>query len=152
MAAILLAGCCPQRLLDTSTSDSTRIVVNERIVKIADTVFIDVPREVERIVTCDTISELGNSWAVSRALVSGGYLHHSLETIAQSRPVPVQGAAVVRDSIVVRKVEVERVVEVPRTLTRWQTFRLNGFWVLLAVVIVFVGVKLVPIVGKIISG
>lgn len=105
-----------------------------------------------RIVTRDTISELRNSWAISRALVSGGYLHHSLETIPQNRPVTVQIEAVVRDSIVVRRVEVDRAVEVPRELTRWQTFRLNGFWVLLAVVTVFVGVKLAPIVRKIISG
>ena len=42
-----------------------------------------VEKEVEKIVTRDTVSHLENSWAKSDAVVSDGFLSHSLESIPQ---------------------------------------------------------------------
>lgn len=149
LVSILTVGCCAQKLLNTSTSDSTRIEIRERLVKQIDTVTIEVPIEIERIVTRDTISHLETSFALSDALIDRyGYLHHSIANKPQNRSVEVKTEVLVRDSIVFRDRQIEKVVKVERQLTKWQMFQKNGFWVLLSILIVILGLKLMPIIKK----
>jgi len=131
---IILASCAIQRPPVIQYRDSVRVEIRDRLVH--DTVGVPVPVEVEKVVTRDTSSHLENSLASSDAVVSGGLLHHSLQTKPQTLHVPV--AVPARDSIIYRDREVvkEVPVEVERQLTFWQRFRIGAFYWILAFALV----------------
>lgn len=136
-AAFLAVSCGTQRKAqDTEIRDSTRVVVRTERVETIDTVYVELPRQVEHIVTQDTTSRLENDYAVSEARVEAGMLHHTLETKSAKIPVPVKSTIEKKDSVTTNsKSEVEKEkVYVEKELTAWQRFRLNGFWILAAIV------------------
>lgn len=108
---------CSPRVYPSEVRDSVRVEIRERVVH--DTAILEVPREIEKVVTKDTVSVLANTWARSEAKVDGGLLHHSLETVPQIVKVPV--TMEVHDTTYVEKRSETEIVEVNR-LTRWQTF------------------------------
>lgn len=134
----LLTSCGSSRHAATSieTHDSTKVEVRTERIEHIDTVYIELPRQVERIVTQDTTSRLENDYAVSEARVEAGMLHHTLETKAAKIPVPVKSTIEKKDSITTTsKAEVEKEkVYIEKELTAWQRFRLRGFWILAAVI------------------
>lgn len=131
---IILASCAIQRPPVIQYRDSVRVEVRDRLIH--DTVAVPVPVEAEKVVTRDTSSHLENSLASSDAVVSGGLLHHSLQTKPQTLHVPV--AVPARDSIIYRDREVvkEVPVVVERQLTFWQRFRIGAFYWILAFALV----------------
>lgn len=136
--AVLLTSCGSSRHAVTSieTHDSTKVEVRTERIEHIDTVYIELPRQVERIVTQDTTSLIENDYAVSEARVEAGMLHHTLETKAAKIPVPVKSTIEKKDSVTTTsKAEVEKEkVYIEKELTVWQRFKLNGFWVLAAAV------------------
>lgn len=136
--ASLLTSCGSSRHAATSieTHDSTKVEVRTERIEHIDTVYIELPRQVERIVTQDTTSRLENDYAVSEARVEAGMLHHTLKTKAAKIPVPVKTTIEKKDSITTNsKSEVEKEkVYIEKELTAWQRFRLRGFWILAAIV------------------
>ena len=70
------------------------------------------------------MSHLENSWAKSDALVSEGFLHHSLESIPQIIKVPYE--VVVTDTLIIEKTTEPQYIE--KSLTWWQRFRQGAFW------------------------
>lgn len=136
--AILLTSCGSSRHAATSieTHDSTKVEVRTERIEHIDTVYVELPRQVERIVTQDTTSRLENDYAVSEARVEAGMLHHTLETKAAKIPIPVKSTIEKKDSITTNsKAEVEKEkVYIEKELTAWQRFRLRGFWILAAVI------------------
>ena len=104
-----------------------RVVTETRIETVfeTDTVFLEVPKIVEKIVTADTVSVLENDFALSSASVSDGLLSHSLETKPVQKPVEVQTKIVYRDSVVFKDVVVYETVEVEKELTEWQSFKMK---------------------------
>jgi len=110
--------------------DSIHIEYRDRIVK--DTVKFEVEKEVEKIVTRDSSSHLENKWAKSDAVVSEGFLTHTLESKPQVIQVPVE--VHVTDTLVVEKEAqiIEKEVKVEKDLNWWQKFRLGAFWWLVA--------------------
>lgn len=136
--AVLLTSCGSSRHAATSleTHDSTKVEVRTERIEQIDTVYIELPRQVERIVTQDTTSRLENDYAVSEAKVEAGMLHHTLETKAAKIPVPVKSTIEKKDSITTNsKSEVEKEkVYIEKELTAWQRFQMRGFWILAAAV------------------
>lgn len=136
--AVLLTSCGSSRHAATSveTHDSTKVEVRKERIEHIDTVYVELPRQVERIVTQDTTSRLENDYAVSEARVEAGMLHHTLETKAAKIPVPVKSTIEKKDSITTTsKAEVEKEkVYIEKELTAWQRFRLRGFWILAAII------------------
>ena len=148
LAAVLLSGCCPCKHLQTTTtiSDSVRVEVRDSIVERIDTAYVKIPVEVVRNVTRDTFSRVETSYAVSTARMdTSGFLWHDITT--KDTPVQVLTKTITehRDSIIYRdKVkEVRDVVNVKSPLTKWQKFQQRGFWVLLALVLVFFALKII---------
>lgn len=140
-AYLALAGCCHNRVVATTTTDSVRVDVVERIVEVRDTVYIEVERDEQRIVVRDTTSTLSNRWATSRASIDTlGFLHHSLltipQTIAKPRTIFVPVADTTRTRVVLRTDIVIR--EVERELTWWQETQIKGFWTMLAILAIWV--------------
>ena len=118
-----------------------RVVTETRIETVfkTDTVFLEVPKIVERVVTKDTLSVLENEFAKSAASVSDGLLAHSLETKPVKQPVEIQTKIVYRDSIIVQDRVVTEIQEVEKELTGWQKFKMKmGGWMLGIIVILIV--------------
>ena len=106
-------------------SDNTKVEVRVEREIVRDTAWVELPVIVEKVATLDTASVLENKYAKSEASVSGGVLHHSLQTKPVREPVSVQKEIVYRDSLVYRdRVEVQT-VEVEKELTRWQSLKLK---------------------------
>lgn len=138
-----LVSCCPQKLLNSSTTDSVRIEVIEKVVKDTITVTLEIPREVEKIITRDTVSTLETKYALSKALIDyNGYLHHSLEQKSINQEKNVQIEYVTRDSIVWKERIVDNVVQVERKESWWQKTQRTAAWIFLSIILVFLGFKI----------
>ena len=123
VTALLLTACGVARpVLDR---DNTRVEVKTVVERVTDTAYVELPVYVERVETLDTLSFLENRLAVSKAVVSGGVLHHSLETKAISLPVPVESKIVYKDSIVFRDRVQTVTKEVEKPLSGWQQAKLR---------------------------
>lgn len=131
-------ACCPCRHITTGTTDSVRVEVRERIVKVRDTVKVYLPDERAENTTSDTTSRIETSAAVSTAMVSDGKLYHALWNKQQPIGVAVDLKVKVDDITTERITTVRTVVEVPADLSWWQQTQIKGFWVLLAAVGLFV--------------
>ena len=123
----LASACSTVRPLPTT--DSTKVEVRTETVIEKDTVFVELPRVVERVAVQDTTSHLENEFALSDARISGGVLKHSLETKPVKMPTVVDKQIVYRDSVVFRDRVQTQTVEVEKKLTGWQQakLRVGGF-------------------------
>ena len=124
---ILLSAVCVACATARQAAPSEKIVVETRIETVykTDTVYLEVPKIVEKIVTADTVSVLENDYAKSEASVSDGLLAHSLETKPVKQPVEIQLKTVYKDSIIFRDRVITETVEVEKDLTGWQTFKMR---------------------------
>ena len=122
-----------------------RVVTETRIETVyqTDTVLLEIPKIVEKVVTKDTASVLENDYAKSQAVVSDGLLAHSLETKPVQKPVEVQTKIVYRDSVIVKDNVIVQTVEVEKELTGWQSFKMKmGGWFLGILILLIVCVIL----------
>lgn len=131
-------ACCPCRHITTSATDSVRVEVRERIVKVRDTVKVYLPDERAENTTSDTTSRIETSAAVSTAIVSDGKLYHALWNKQQPIGVAVDMEFKVEDISTEHITTVTNTVEVEASLSWWQQTQIKGFWVLLAAVGLFV--------------
>lgn len=142
---ILLSAVCVACATSRQAAPSEKILVETRIETVykTDTVYLEVPKIVEKIVTADTISVLENEYAKSEASVSEGLLAHSLETKPVKQPVEVQTQVVYRDSVIVKDNVIVQTVEVEKELTGWQSFKMAmGGWMLGIIIFMIVCVIL----------
>ena len=123
MVGLLIAACSPKIVYKTET------VIEYRDREIHDTTTFEIPVEIEKIVTKDTISHLENQFAKSDARVSDGLLYHSLESIPQVIKVPYE--VHVTDTLYKESQVIEKEVEVEKPLSWLQKFRMDAFWWLL---------------------
>ena len=142
---ILLSAVCVACATSRQAAPSEKILVETRIETVykTDTVYLEVPKIVEKIVTADTVSVLENDYAKSEASVSEGLLAHSLETKPVKQPVEVQTQVVYRDSVIVKDNVIVQTVEVEKDLTGWQSFKMAmGGWMLGIIIFMIVCVIL----------
>ena len=142
---ILLSAVCVACATSRQAAPSEKILVETRIETVykTDTVYLEVPKIVEKIVTADTVSVLENDYAKSEASVSEGLLAHSLETKPVKQPVEVQTQVVYRDSVIVKDNVIVQTVEVEKELTGWQSFKMAmGGWMLGIIIFMIVCVIL----------
>ena len=142
---ILLSAVCVACATSRQAAPSEKILVETRIETVykTDTVYLEVPKIVEKIVTADTVSVLENEYAKSEASVSEGLLAHSLETKPVKQPVEVQTQIVYRDSVIVKDNVIVQTVEVEKPLSGWQSFKMAmGGWILGLIIFMIVCVIL----------
>ena len=142
---ILLSAVCVACATSRQAAPSEKILVETRIETVykTDTVYLEVPKIVEKIVTADTVSVLENEYAKSEASISEGLLAHSLETKPVKQPVEVQTQVVYRDSVIVKDNVIVQTVEVEKPLTGWQSFKMAmGGWMLGLIIFMIVCVIL----------
>ena len=139
---LCLTACGVARPVLESDNTKVEVKVVEKIVK--DTAWFELPVIVEKVATLDTASVLENKYAKSEAVVTGGVLHHSLQTKPVREPVEVQIKETVRDSIVYRDRIQTRTVEVEKKLTWWQSLKLKAggvFLILIVIAILYLFLK-----------
>lgn len=142
---ILLSAVCVACATSRQAAPSEKILVETRIETVykTDTVYLEVPKIAEKIVTADTVSVLENEYAKSEASVSEGLLAHSLETKPVKQPVEVQTQVVYRDSVIVKDNVILQTVEVEKPLSGWQSFKMTmGGWMLGIIIFMIVCVIL----------
>lgn len=129
-----LLGSCGTARHFNNTSVSQKIEVKESVKIVPYLVKVEIPEIKETIRTRDTASHLENTYAYSDAIVhSDGTLEHSLGTKPQKISHTAEIPVVQKDSIVYVDKVVETTVE--KDLNWWQRVRLDGFYILLLVVI-----------------
>ena len=133
--ALLLSACGVAR--PVLEADNTKVEVKTVIETVHDTAFVELPVLVERVATLDTASVLENKYAKSEAVVSGGVLHHSLETKPVREPVSVEKQIVYRDSTVYRDRVVREDVYIEKPLTGWQRLKIKAGEVFIIVSVAF---------------
>lgn len=116
---LVCIGCSPKIVEHTVTKTEYR----DRYVH--DTATVEIQVEVERIVTRDTVSHIENTYAKSDAVVSGGFLSHSLESKPQVIKVPVEVR--VTDTVYSESTVSSSIEYVEKDLTGWQRFKLKSF-------------------------
>ena len=119
--SFLCVACSTMR--QVTPREQTTVEVRTKTVFVQDTVFIELPRIVEKVQTLDTVSVLENKYAKSEAQVSNGVLAHSLELKPVREPAIVQKQIVYKDSVIVK--EVDHYIEMPAELTAWQSFKIK---------------------------
>lgn len=137
----LLMGCCPCKHLATSTQDSLRVEVVERIVEVRDTAYIDMPSIRDSVTTMARESHLENEYAFSdAAILANGSLSHTLQVRPRTVQIQFKKPIIHRDSIVYRNSYRTVTVEVERALTWWQQTQIRGFWVMLIFIAVLAAI------------
>jgi hypothetical protein len=137
----LLMGCCPCKHLATSTQDSLRVEVVERIVEVRDTAYIDMPSIRDSVNTMARESHLENEYAFSdAAILANGSLSHTLQVRPRTVQIQFKKPIIHRDSIVYRNSYRTVTVEVERALTWWQQTQIRGFWVMLIFIAVLAAI------------
>ena len=138
----LLVGCCHSKVTTPSVTatDSTMVKVVHRVEQVTDTVFVEIPKIVEKVSKRDTMSLLENDYAISKVVIEGNELFHSLATKPQKKAVAVETKIEYRDSIVEKIVEKEIVntIEVEKPDSWWEQTQKKGFWAMLTVFILLI--------------
>lgn len=147
--AILIAFCaisCSPKIITqvrTEYRDSVVVEVRERLVR--DTVSVEIPVEVEKVVTRDTVSHLENTYAKSDAVVSDGFLHHSLSSKPQviyvPVEVPVSDTTTTHSTSAISEREETKIEYVEKKLSWWQKTQVHGFRCMLLFALLFFGWK-----------
>lgn len=133
VAALLLSGCKAAQCVIAEEHEKIRIVTHTELIPVLATFKVPAA-SVERLVK-DSSSHLETDFAKSDARINpDGSLYHSLENKEQTIPQEVEVEIEYRDTTIYK----EKTVPVPveKELTKGQKFRLNGFWVLLTLVLV----------------
>lgn len=136
-----LSSCRSTRTVLIEVRDSTSTHVHHEVVYVPDTIPVVLPPQIVEKTTPDTASTLRIGHAESTAAIRGGMLFHSLRSLQNPIPVPVQHKETVRDSIVYREKEVPKEVpvvqEVEKPLTWWQQFRIHVANIVLWVLVIY---------------
>ena len=132
--SLFFFSCCPCKHLSTDTKDSVRVETHCVTIERVDTQVVELPIEVYRNVTRDTFSVVSTKFAISTARIDSGFLWHDIRNTG-SVQVLTKTVTEYRDSIIYRDKLVTNTVQVDKPLTKWQKFQKNGFWWLLALLI-----------------
>ena len=138
LVSMLLVGCCHSKVTTPSvtSTDSTIVKVVHRVEQVTDTVYMEIPKIVEKVKR-DTMSHLENEYAYSSAVVKGDNLYHTLATKPQKKAVAVETKIEYRDSIVEKIVErdIVNTIEVEKPDTWWEQTQKRCFWVFLVLIL-----------------
>ena len=132
--SLFFFSCCPCKHLSTDSKDSVRVETHYVTIERVDTQVVELPIEVYRNVTRDTFSVVSTKFAISTARIDSGFLWHDIRNTG-SVQVLTKTVTEYRDSIIYRDKLVTNTVQVDKPLTKWQKFQKNGFWWLLALLI-----------------
>lgn len=114
-----------QQLVVVETRDSVRVEERVRVIKIPDTLFVEVPAQKESTTVRDSSSHLENDYAISDArIMADGTLFHTLETKPRTDTLAREVGVQVRDSIVYREKVVPQPVPIEKPMGWFTQMRL----------------------------
>ena len=134
---ILLVSCKAAEVVYVPTIHTVETIIRDTIIEVR------IPEHYAERETLDTISELSNPFAYSRASVSQGRLTHSLgivkDATVKERVQVVE--KIIRDSIAY-PVEVEVIREVDKQLRGWQVSLMWVGGIAILSVVAYIGIKI----------
>ncbi len=156
---LLMTGCRTCRQLTSSETetrhDSIRTEYRERVTFVPDTVYIQIPEQRSELTTADSLSHLENDYAVSDVrLLPNGQLRHTLATKPQQKPVETTAKVIRQDSVVYRdrwQTKTKTVVR-ERKQPWYEKAQIWGFRGLLAAVLIYFTIKIIPTLIRRIRG
>lgn len=134
LLTLLLIGCKAAEVVHVPAIHTIETIIRDTIVEVR------IPEHYAERETLDTISELSNPFAYSRAEVIQGRLTHTLGTHGTITERVQVVEKVIRDSVAY-PVEVEVIREVDKPLKGWQV---SLMWVGVAaivLIVVYIGIK-----------
>lgn len=134
LLTLLLIGCKATEVVQVPAIHTIETIIRDTIVEVR------IPEHYTERETLDTISELSNPFAYSRAEVSQGRLTHTLGARGSVTERVQVVETIIRDSIPY-PVEVEVIREVDKPLKGWQV---SLMWVGVAAIVlvgVYIGIK-----------
>lgn len=136
--ALLLPGCKATHGVVVETHEKVKIINHVELIPVIAT--FEVPAAIIEKTVKDSSSHLETDFAKSDARVNrDGTLYHSLENKQQTLQKEIEVKVEYQDSIVYKEKEVPVYIE--KEFTKWQKTRLDGFWWLLAIVLVAIAYK-----------
>ena len=138
---LFLTSCgASQKMPVEFVTDSTTVVIQEKVILKDTTIYVEVPVEVERVVLPDTdTSRLETSLAYSEAWLADGQLHHNLrhrDHVALPKVITIP--SYVRNETTTSKLQkvIVKEVEVEKQLNWWQNLMISlGSIVFIVIVI-----------------
>ena len=130
--AIMVASCATQKAAQTPSTYELRVTDRTELLPVP--VTIQIPEVVQERTTPEKESFLENEYATSRAEIRpDGTLYHDLRIKAKVLSDTALVPQHFRDSIAVQTIT--ELVPVEKHLTFFQQLRMNGFWILLALLL-----------------
>lgn len=142
-AVFLVVGCSPriQESIRYEYRDSVRVEYRERLVH--DTVRVEIPVEIVKVVNVSDSSHIETSFAVSEAVMKDGMLHHSIWNKPSSIEVPVEipvtDTTEFHHQLSVTDTVQEKIKYVEKELSLGQKIKINLFWELFFGLLISVG-------------
>lgn len=146
---MLLTSCgASQKMPVEYVSDSTTVVIQEKVILKDTTIYVEVPVEVERVVLPETdTSHLETSLALSEAWLADGQLHHTLRhknNVALPKIITLPNY--VRNETTTNKLQkvVIKEIEIEKPLNWWQNLTITLGTIVLIVLLmwgIFKGIK-----------
>ena len=146
LITFLFLVACKSQVLPPAVHETTEVVrIEYREILRDTTVYIQLPPEIRERVTRDTVSTLETSLAISTAMWSGGFLHHSIINRDTTLPVQIVYRDVVQIRDSVSRVFISEPYAVPAEFSKWQSFFMmlgrGVFWLSLIAGMFFVSRK-----------
>lgn len=146
IAALILACCsCKTRQASLEVNTDKRIEIRYEYIKTLDTIEVQIPYEVVKNTTRDTVSFLSTSVAYSCASIdANGMLHHTLENNhSELLPVVIEKTQQTHDSIVyIDSVRLEtKIIAKEKELNGWHKFQIYGFWICLLLLVLLLAIR-----------
>jgi len=137
---IIVSGCSPRVIPPAEIRDSVRVEIKEY--PVYDTLKVEVPKEVVRIETRDTMSFIETSFAKSEACVSNGILYHLIENKPQTWIKPIE-LKMTEKTVATSHLEKlpPQIIKVEKNLTWWQRTQMIGFRIMIILILVSLAVK-----------
>lgn len=143
VALLLFSSCRTGRqVVVVEARDSVRVEERVREIKVADTLFVEVPMQKESTTVRDSMSHLENDYAISDArIMIDGSLYHSLETKPRIDTLTQELYVQVRDTTIYREKVIPQIVTVEKGLSDWQKIQIRGFWIFLILTSVYIIIR-----------
>ena len=143
LVLLVIISSCSKKVLPPpiiNTNDSVRTIIKYRIVKVKDSVFLEVPPQSAERTARDSTSHLETDYATSDArIMPDGSLSHNLKNKPQKKPVETEKEIIYNDTTIYKERKVEVPVPVERELTWWEQTSIKWFsYVLIGLIITII--------------
>lgn len=123
LISVGVISCTPQKIIEyVPIENYEKIIKRDSIVRITDTIILEIENQIVNNVTTDTVSEISTDLAFSRAKIEDGKLFHSLQqTGTVDFLIDTFYIDRIEEKIIMKEVPIEKIKEIP-IIPKWVTY------------------------------